>query len=448
MVTVGQFLLQPGTPVAIDRRSQRELRRCREAISAPFIHRPSPPRLLMAAVLLVGPCRLSAPAGGAAAADRFSDDHGQRVAAGRLARNDGLVGRAAAGASDRANPRRFADDLDEFARRDRDQRAVRPRSQHRRRRQRHPGGDQRRVRAIAEGPAEPADLSQGQPLGHADPHPLRPLGRRADHRRRRRRRKHSRPAHQPDLAAFRWCASAASSSRRSASRSTRPSWSRRTCSSRTCARRSRSPPSTIPRARSTATKQSFTIFDNDQLTEAKPWNDVIVAYRNGAPVRVRDIGVAVAGPADTTQAAWSNGKRGVFLVVFKQPGVNVIKTVESIKTVAGQAGGGDSARHPRRRSLPTAPRRSAPRSRTCNSRCADHRARRDGDIRVPAQRLGDHHPERHRAARAARRLRADVGGRLQPRQSVADGADHRGRLRRRRRDRDARKHHAPRRGGR
>ena len=69
------------------------------------------------------------------------------------------------------------------------------------------------------------------------------------------------------------------------------------------------------------------------MTEAKPWNDVIVAYRNGAPVRVRDIGVAVAGPVDTTQAAWSDGKRSVFLVVFKQPGVNVIKTVESIKQV-------------------------------------------------------------------------------------------------------------------
>src|SRR5271163_224968 len=78
-------------------------------------------------------------------------------------------------------------------------------------------------------------------------------------------------------------------------------------------------------------KQAYTIFDNDQLTEAKPWNDVVVAYRNGAPVRVRDIGVAVAGPVDRTQAAWSDGKRSVFLVVFKQPGVNVIKTVESIK---------------------------------------------------------------------------------------------------------------------
>ncbi len=80
-------------------------------------------------------------------------------------------------------------------------------------------------------------------------------------------------------------------------------------------------------------KQTFTIYDNDQLTAAKPWNDVIVAYRNGAPVRIRDIGRAIAGPADTTQAAWSNGKRSVFLVVFKQPGANVIKTVEAVKRI-------------------------------------------------------------------------------------------------------------------
>src|SRR5262249_10381978 len=78
-------------------------------------------------------------------------------------------------------------------------------------------------------------------------------------------------------------------------------------------------------------KQTFTIYNNDQLTTAKPWNDVIIAYRNGAPVRVRDIGRSVAGPQDTTQAAWSNGKPSVFLVVFKIPGANVISTVEAIK---------------------------------------------------------------------------------------------------------------------
>jgi HAE1 family hydrophobic/amphiphilic exporter-1 len=78
-------------------------------------------------------------------------------------------------------------------------------------------------------------------------------------------------------------------------------------------------------------KQGYTIFDNDQLLKAEEWNNIIIAYRNGAPVRIRDIGQAVAGPTDDTQAAWGNGKRDVFLVVFKQPGVNVIKTVEKIK---------------------------------------------------------------------------------------------------------------------
>ena len=77
--------------------------------------------------------------------------------------------------------------------------------------------------------------------------------------------------------------------------------------------------------------RSYTIYANDQLTAADPWNDVIVAYRNGAPLRVRDIGQAVAGPEDAKKIAWAGGKRGVFLVVFKQPGANVIDTVDHIK---------------------------------------------------------------------------------------------------------------------
>jgi hydrophobic/amphiphilic exporter-1 (mainly G- bacteria), HAE1 family len=77
--------------------------------------------------------------------------------------------------------------------------------------------------------------------------------------------------------------------------------------------------------------RSFTIYANDQLLRAKDWNDVIVAYRNGGPLRVRDIGTAIAGPEDAKQVAWANGKRGVFLVVFKQPGANVIDTVDKIK---------------------------------------------------------------------------------------------------------------------
>jgi hydrophobic/amphiphilic exporter-1 (mainly G- bacteria), HAE1 family len=77
--------------------------------------------------------------------------------------------------------------------------------------------------------------------------------------------------------------------------------------------------------------RSYTIYANDQLTASKDWNDVIIAYRNGGPLRIRDIGQAVSGPEDVKQAAWANGKRGVFLVIFKQPGANVIDTVDKIK---------------------------------------------------------------------------------------------------------------------
>jgi HAE1 family hydrophobic/amphiphilic exporter-1 len=76
--------------------------------------------------------------------------------------------------------------------------------------------------------------------------------------------------------------------------------------------------------------RSFTIYTNDQLVKSKDWNDVIVAYRNGGALRVRDIGQAVTGPQDTTQAAWADGKRAIFLVIYKQPGANVIDTVDKI----------------------------------------------------------------------------------------------------------------------
>jgi HAE1 family hydrophobic/amphiphilic exporter-1 len=76
--------------------------------------------------------------------------------------------------------------------------------------------------------------------------------------------------------------------------------------------------------------RAFTIYTNDQLIKSKDWNDIIVAYRNGGALRVRDIGQAVTGPQDTTQAAWADGKRAIFLVIYKQPGANVIDTVDNI----------------------------------------------------------------------------------------------------------------------
>ena len=90
--------------------------------------------------------------------------------------------------------------------------------------------------------------------------------------------------------------------------------------------------------------QSFTVDTNDQILSAEPWNDVVLAYRNGAPIRVRDVGRAVTGPEDVTQVAWAFAGaaapaadtnpidgRAIVLGVFKVPGANVVDTVERIR---------------------------------------------------------------------------------------------------------------------
>jgi hydrophobe/amphiphile efflux-1 (HAE1) family protein len=77
--------------------------------------------------------------------------------------------------------------------------------------------------------------------------------------------------------------------------------------------------------------KSYTVLDDDQLIHAAPYNSIVVTWRNGAPVRIRDIGRAIRGPQNRELAAWQNGKRGILLLCFKQPGANVIATVERIK---------------------------------------------------------------------------------------------------------------------
>jgi len=88
---------------------------------------------------------------------------------------------------------------------------------------------------------------------------------------------------------------------------------------------------------------NYTIYDNDQLLDAAPWNNIVVAYRNGAPVRIRDIGVAVDGAEDTQTAGWQwvqgwpQSKPGILLIIRKQPGSNVIETVQRVKDLLPKA---------------------------------------------------------------------------------------------------------------
>jgi HAE1 family hydrophobic/amphiphilic exporter-1 len=92
-----------------------------------------------------------------------------------------------------------------------------------------------------------------------------------------------------------------------------------------------------PKGSINGVRHSFAIYDNDQLLKAAPWNDIIVAYKNGAPVRIRDIGVAVDGPEDHLALAFQNGKNGIMLQVFKQAGANVIETVDRVNTLMPHA---------------------------------------------------------------------------------------------------------------
>jgi hydrophobe/amphiphile efflux-1 (HAE1) family protein len=78
-------------------------------------------------------------------------------------------------------------------------------------------------------------------------------------------------------------------------------------------------------------KMTFTIAANDQIVDASVFDDIVLAYRNGGPIRVRDVGQAIAAASDRTVAGYQNNKQGVLLVVYKQPGANVVETVDLIK---------------------------------------------------------------------------------------------------------------------
>ena len=83
-------------------------------------------------------------------------------------------------------------------------------------------------------------------------------------------------------------------------------------------------------------QQAFSLQTNDQMKTAEGFADTIVAYRNGAPIRVRDIGRAVKAPDDLTLGGWLNGDPAVLLAVQRQSGANVVSTVAAIRKALPQ----------------------------------------------------------------------------------------------------------------
>jgi multidrug efflux pump len=79
--------------------------------------------------------------------------------------------------------------------------------------------------------------------------------------------------------------------------------------------------------------RAYTINANDQLETADDYVNQIIAYKNGAPIRLKDIATAVEGAENTRLGAWVNDQPGIILNVQRQPGANVIATVDQIKQV-------------------------------------------------------------------------------------------------------------------
>ncbi|MEA2781833.1 MAG: hypothetical protein QOK29_3377 [Rhodospirillaceae bacterium] len=86
-----------------------------------------------------------------------------------------------------------------------------------------------------------------------------------------------------------------------------------------------------PKGTLDGSRQSLTLDATDQIFDAQSFNSVIVAYHNGAPVHVGDIGKAVEGVENIRQAAWLGNQRAVIMDVHKQPGFNINETVQLVK---------------------------------------------------------------------------------------------------------------------
>src|SRR5215211_4798115 len=79
--------------------------------------------------------------------------------------------------------------------------------------------------------------------------------------------------------------------------------------------------------------QAYSINANDQLKSPADYNDLVIAYRNGAPVRLADVATAIEGAENTKLAGWMNTDPAVIVTVQRQPGANVIDVVDRIQAL-------------------------------------------------------------------------------------------------------------------
>ena len=162
-------------------------------------------------------------------------------------------------------------------------------------------------------------------------------------------------------------------------------------------------------------QQEFTLDTNDQLSDASQFDNVIVAYQNGAPVKLSDLGDVINSSVNPRTGAWFDGKRAELLLVFRTAGANTVQVVDRVKSMLPQL----------EKSIPPSVHVDllSDRSQDIRASVSDVRntliahdcSSRADHLRVPAQTMGNGHSERDRTALNRRHLRRDVSVRLQPR---------------------------------
>ena len=188
--------------------------------------------------------------------------------------------------------------------------------------------------------------------------------------------------------------------------------------------------------------QSYQIGANDQLLSSADYRPLIVAYRNGSPVKLTDVATVEDDVENVRQAAWMNETPAVIVNIQRQPGANVIAVVDRIKALLDQL----------MKSLPSSVKVSILTDRTTTIRASVHDVEFELMLTVALVVMVIFLFLRNLAATVipsvavplslVGHLWRDVPARLQPEQPELDGLDHFHRLRRGRRHRDDREHHA------
>jgi multidrug efflux pump len=83
-------------------------------------------------------------------------------------------------------------------------------------------------------------------------------------------------------------------------------------------------------------RQSFTIGANDQIHSSAEYQPLIIAYKNGSPVRLSDVATVIEGAENVKQAAWMNTTQALIMNIQRQPGANIISVVDRVKALLPQ----------------------------------------------------------------------------------------------------------------